>query len=241
MSFFFGAGMGMLFGGPLGAVVGGAIQHFITKEQEQNIVTDPSSAPNEEAIFVTNLAAIAAKVCLADGNISQEERQVLHGFFSHKLNFRGDELRFIDGLIEETRRLNPDLREMCHSFKGRAGYEQRLLLLDLAYQIALADQVITKEEQVVLDQVAEYLGVRQEEAERIHKSQTGVSKTDHYATLGLPPNASAGDVKKAYKQLASQYHPDKVSHLGEELITFAGKKFHEISGAYNEIRKQRGF
>lgn len=241
MSFFFGAGMGLLFGGPLGAVVGGALEHYMTKDKQQRITTDPSSKPNSEAVFVTNLAAIATKICLADGHISPEERSILHSFFSHNLHFQGEELRFIDGIIEETRSLNPDLREMCYAFKQMTEYNQRLLLLDLAYQIALADQVITKEEQVELDRITEYLGIRQEEAERIHRTHTGASKSDHRATLGVSPNASVDEIKRAYKQLATQYHPDKVSHLGEELIAFAGEKFREINEAYNAIRKQKGF
>ncbi len=241
MSFLFGAGMGFLLGGPLGAVVGGAIQHLTTSSNRERIAPTSSGTPNAEAIFVTNLAAIATKISMADGHISPEERSVLHNFFGKILHFYGDELRFIDELIERTRVLNPDLREICYAFKEMANYEQRLLLLDLAYQVAIADRVITKSEQAELDRVAEYIGIRPEEAERTHRKYTGVSKKDHYGTLGLPSNASVEEVKKAYKQLASQYHPDKVNHLGEELITFAKEKFHEINEAYTTIRKEKAF
>lgn len=240
MSFFFGAGMGFLFGGPLGAVVGGAIQHFLTADDRERIARDHSN-PNPEAVFVTNLAAIATKICLADGSISPKEKKVLHDFFSRSLHFHGDELRFIDELIEKTRLFNPDLREVCYSFKQIAGYEQRLLLLDLAYQIALADDAITPEEQQELDRVAEYIGIRPDEVERIHRKYVGASRKDHYTLLGVAKAASADEIKKAYKQLASQYHPDKVAHLGPELIEFAKNKFREINEAYNEARKEKGF
>lgn len=240
MSFLFGAGMGLLLGGPLGAVIGGAFQHFVTKDDREPMVPGQGS-PHPEAVFVTNLAAIATKISMADGHVSQEERTVIHNFFSKTLHFFGDELHFIDQLIEKTQALNPDLREICHSFKTMSGYEQRLLLLDLAYQIALADGTISQAEQAELDRVAEFIGISREESERIHKKYTGSSKKDHFALFGLNSSASVDEIKKAYKQLASQYHPDKVSHLGPELIDFANRKFNEINQAYNTIRQEKRF
>jgi DnaJ like chaperone protein len=59
--------------------------------------------------------------------------------------------------------------------------------------------------------------------------------------LGVSKTASASEIKAAYKQMATQYHPDKVSHLGKELIDFAGKKFIEINKAYENIKKEKGF
>jgi len=241
MSFLFGAGMGLLFGGPLGAVVGGAIEHMMTGNRQGGVRPNYSAPPNQEAVFVANLTAIAAKISLADGHISQQERRVIHDFFAKNLHFHGQELLFIDRLIEETKIHNPDLREICASFKQTSQYEQRLLLFDLAYQIAMADEIITPDEQAGLNRVAEYTGVREEDAERIRRKYAISSKKDNYAVLGLSRNASVREIKNAYKQLASQYHPDKVSHLGEELIRFAEQKFSEINGAYHDIRRSRAF
>ena len=56
-----------------------------------------------------------------------------------------------------------------------------------------------------------------------------------YAVLGLKENASREDVKKAYRQLAGKYHPDKVSHLGEEFRMLAERRFKEINAAYQEL------
>lgn len=64
---------------------------------------------------------------------------------------------------------------------------------------------------------------------------------EHYAVLGVDRSASDEEIKKAYRQLATQYHPDKVSHLGRELIDFAHKKFQEINDSYQAIRQERGF
>ena len=58
---------------------------------------------------------------------------------------------------------------------------------------------------------------------------------DPYSVLGVGPNASQSEIKKAYRQLAAQYHPDKVMHLGKEFRELAEKRFKEIQKAYQEL------
>ena len=60
-------------------------------------------------------------------------------------------------------------------------------------------------------------------------------KTDPYEALGISRNAAPDEIKSAYRQLANKYHPDKVSHLGEEFRVMAEKKFKEIQAAYEEL------
>ncbi len=63
------------------------------------------------------------------------------------------------------------------------------------------------------------------------------SPPDPYATLGVPRSASKEDIKAAYKARMSEYHPDKVAHLGEELQQLAHRKALEIQQAYQQLRK----
>jgi DnaJ like chaperone protein len=58
--------------------------------------------------------------------------------------------------------------------------------------------------------------------------------------LGLRPGCSDENVKDAYRDLASKYHPDKVSHLGQEFIDLARERFTQIGNAYEIIKKERG-
>lgn len=48
-------------------------------------------------------------------------------------------------------------------------------------------------------------------------------------------------LKKAYRRLSKQYHPDRVSHLGDEFIRLAKDKFQSINKAYEEIKNDKGF
>ena len=65
--------------------------------------------------------------------------------------------------------------------------------------------------------------------------QKGEGPQNPYTVLGIGRNASTEDIKKAYRQLANKYHPDKVNHLGEEFRDLAGTRFNEIQNAYQEL------
>jgi DnaJ-domain-containing protein 1 len=61
---------------------------------------------------------------------------------------------------------------------------------------------------------------------------------DPYAVLDVSPGASQEEIRKAYRRLAAQYHPDKVAHLGEDLRALAEKKFKSIQAAYDSLRRR---
>jgi DnaJ like chaperone protein len=252
MSWMTGAGLGFLLGGPLGAVVGGAMQHVLTKDARRSF--SGSGPANQEGLFVTHLVAIMTKIAMADGRISPNEIRTIHDFFARELGYSGFELRFIDGLINQTRQVNPDMGEIAVNFRATNPREHSLLLLDICYRIAAADGAICAKEQHALSGLAETLGISDEERQRIQykysatggRQHTGEQRPapetmDDYAVLGVTSSASNDEIKKAYRQMASQYHPDKVSHLGKELIEFANSKFTEINSAYNNLRKVRRF
>ena len=58
-----------------------------------------------------------------------------------------------------------------------------------------------------------------------------------YEVLGVTPNASNDEIKKAYRQLSKKYHPD--SYVDNPLADLAEEKFKEVQAAYDEIMKQR--
>ncbi len=69
------------------------------------------------------------------------------------------------------------------------------------------------------------------------KSRHKVTPKTPYQVLGIERNASKEEVKKAYRKLVGTYHPDKVSHLGNEFRDLAEKRFREIQEAYQELTK----
>lgn len=72
---------------------------------------------------------------------------------------------------------------------------------------------------------------RQEE-----KSET--RPKDPYQVLGVNRNATREEIQSAYREKVKQYHPDRVSQLGEELQEMANQKFVEIKEAYDKLMKR---
>lgn len=71
------------------------------------------------------------------------------------------------------------------------------------------------------------------------RSQTEENQgpADPYTVLGISRTASEEEIKKAYRKLVRQYHPDKVAHLGDEFKALAEERFKQIQQAYQEITK----
>jgi DnaJ like chaperone protein len=78
-------------------------------------------------------------------------------------------------------------------------------------------------------------GGRKERFEAVD-NQSSVSE-DPYSVLGLSRDASSSEIKKQYKNLLSQYHPDKVEHLGEDIKKTAIEKTLAIQVAYQKLKK----
>ena len=70
-------------------------------------------------------------------------------------------------------------------------------------------------------------------------AETGPS-WDPHRVLGVSRNASAEEIKHAYRKLAGKYHPDKLEHLGDEFKALAEKRFKEIQQAYQELTGKGG-
>ncbi|OQY52623.1 MAG: hypothetical protein B6230_02340 [Desulfobacteraceae bacterium 4572_89] len=68
-------------------------------------------------------------------------------------------------------------------------------------------------------------------------AETEIPKSAH-EILGISPNAGSREIHEAYKRKIKQYHPDKLSHLGEEFSNLANEKFLEIQNAYDALKSR---
>ena len=66
--------------------------------------------------------------------------------------------------------------------------------------------------------------------------EQGFSQKNAYSVLGVGRDASPEEIKRAFRRLANKYHPDKVSHMGDEFKELAERRFKEIQEAYQKLK-----
>lgn len=150
-------------------------------------------------------------------------------------------------LIKEATNSSQSLESLLEEFKSTFAYEPRLILLELVYQVLYTKVTVPEEELKLPRFMASYLDIseydqRTIEAKYRYRSQHSAAASQdneakHYATLGLKKGATAEEIKKSYRKLSMQYHPDKVGHLGDEFKAVAEDKMKEINAAYDFLKK----
>ena len=132
-----GAGLGFLFGGPFGAILGTVTGDFFDKA---TMTTGrPVSNHDRSLNFITHLVGILISIAKADGRISTQEINVIERAFV-SFGFKGEDLSFIRDLIKHTSRADLDLQAVCYEYKQYSDYEERLSLLRIVYMVAFADK-----------------------------------------------------------------------------------------------------
>ena len=117
--------------------------------------------------------------------------------------------------------------------------------MDILCRVAAADGTVSRNEEELIKSAARIFGFSEDQY-RMFRSRYGfttVRETDpSYAVLGCNPSDSDDQIKKRYRELVQDYHPDKIASKGlpEEFTKFASDKFREIQTAYERIKEKRG-
>lgn len=236
MSWWMGAGLGFLRGGPLGAVVGGTIEHFLGKKLQKNI-QDSLPGIVHQGEFISCLIVILTRVGMESGSFSPKQLRVVHNFFIKNLGYGSADLKHLDGLIKEVQSKKPDVDRFVEGYKKSCGGNYNLLLLALCYQVSLVEDVLNEEAQAMIKNIGLVLEVSYEKHNEVREKYLLPGFKTPYHVLELSSDASNNEIKKAYRKMASQYHPDRVSMEDEQAIQEAHIKFLEIQSAYQELGK----
>lgn len=247
-----GAGMGFMIGGPIGAILGGVLGHSYDMENtpRRRYFENPDHTWPEmeqefdrQYLFYVSLASLAAKMAKADGLITSEEIRAFDNFLRNDLRLNINERKQIAAFFNEAKNSPEDAMDIARQFKGLIGYQREVLqmMVQLLYRIALADGTIHTNEENFIQSVASIFGLSAVELEQI-KALFYQSSDHTYQVLGISPGASNDEVKKAYRKMVREFHPDKLQAKGlpEDFLKMAHDKMAEINKAYDDISKQRG-
>lgn len=203
--------------------------------------------------FVWLLVHILIHIAKIDGQITRDEIQTIHRFFQYNLRYGQTQMAWVKELIKEATNSSQSLDSLLQEFKSSFAYEPRLILLELVYQVLYTKSSVPENELEVARRIARFLELSEYDQRtceakyrygRQYSSGAGSSgyrfdeSEKFYATLGLEKGASMEEVKKAYRKLSMQYHPDKVRHLGDEFRNVAEEKMKEINAAYDFFKKK---
>lgn len=240
--------------GPIGGLLGFLVGSFIDSVSSGNVVQQDDNdfyrqstqQQGDRNSFLLSMLVLAAYIIRADGKIMHSEmeyvRNMLRQNFGDVAAQQGNEI--LMKLFDEERRLGTQsfrqkIRESCQDIASHVDYSGRLQLLNFLVMIAQADGQVANEEKAALKEVAQWMQMSADEVD----SMLGLGKDDlesAYKVLGVSPDATDDELKKAYRRLALEHHPDRVAKLGEDVRKAAEKKFQEINAAKDRIWKARG-
>ncbi|MDH5297430.1 MAG: TerB family tellurite resistance protein [Desulfobulbaceae bacterium] len=194
--------------------------------------------------FVLLLVNILVKIAQIDGVVSRDEINTITSFFQHHLRYSHSQMLWVRELIKEARQAQVSLDDLLADFRDRFAYEPRLILLELVYQVIFTKSAVPQQEIDLLSRIADFLRIspfdhQSIRARYLDRQRQAMTDEDHYyRVLGLAPGASPEEIKKAYRTLSMQYHPDKAAHLGEEFRSVAEEKMKEINMAYQHLKQK---
>lgn len=241
-----GGGLGFILGGPLGIIVGAALGSVVDNlsaekgtRNYQGYAGSQQQGYRRQATrgdFNMSFLVLIAAVMKADGKVLRSELDYVKTNFVRMFgqNAARDAVRMLGDLLKQ----NIPVRDVCLQITRNIDHPSRLQLLHLLFGVSAADGHVDPKELDLIKQIAGYFNISDSDFNSI-KSMFISDVYWPYKVLEIEKNASDDEVKKAYRKMAVKFHPDKVNHLGDEMVAQAKDKFQKVNEAYEAIKKER--
>lgn len=231
-----GGGLGWAFGGPIGAIIGFALGSVL---DDTKVVANNSNFQNSTQIgdFSASLLVLAAAVMKADGTVLKAELDYVKKFFIKNFGVEHTQEQML--VFRELLKKDIPVKEVCIQIRSNMEHAARLQLVHFLFGVSSADGAVHQKEVDVIAEIAAHLGVNSPDFNSLKAMFFKDSESD-YKILEITKSASDEEIKKAYRKMAVKFHPDKVSHLGEDIQKDAKEKFQKVLAAYENIKKSRG-
>ena len=248
-----GAIIGALFGGLNGAIIGGLIGYGVGIVIKRTVVGGLRVVQSQ---LVDSTFGVMGALCKADKVVTRDEIQAVERIF-RMLQLHGEQREKAKAAFNRGKQPDFDLDAAVDGFartsRGRGPLLQ--LFLQLQVMAVSADGRIDPAEHAMLVRVARRLGLSERDVSQLEAllraAAAGPSApgappakdrlADAYAALGVTPDASAAEIKRAYRKLISQNHPDKLAARGlpESMRAVAEERSRELNSAYDLIKAAR--
>lgn len=211
--------------------------------------------------FFVGAFSMLAKIAAADGHVSDKERRKVEEFMDRDLNLDAATKQSAFRIFDTAVNSKETFYQFANQFYREFRYQPQMfeLMVDMMIRVAAEDGggISTEEETLIIDGVhifrlddsvyarlkAKYTGGSYDGSESRHGAYSGFSSSGAaYSVLGCTASDSDDKVKRAYRKLVNEYHPDKIAAKGlpDEFNKVAQQKFIEIQNAWDQIKKERG-
>jgi len=264
-----GGAFGFMLGGPLGALLGGVLGHGLDhgmvgllKDSDE---LDPETRERVQTALFTATFSVMGYLAKTDGRVTEREIALAESVIA-RMELSPDMRRAAIRLFTEGKTEGFPLGDVLAQFRRECHRRRSLLrmFIEIQIQAAYADGRPGPEEERLLLYICDYLGIPEhefrhlEQLVRLQQTFSAGTRRDRghvprrpvaeeptpdqaYAVLGVTSRATDTEVKRAYRRLLSQHHPDKLVSKGlpEEMMKLAAEKTHEIRQAYEAITRAR--
>lgn len=290
-----GGAFGFMIGGPIGAVLGAALGHTFDRGVKLQLTRDtpeeelpPGDAERIKMAFFTATFSVMGYIAKADGRVDRSEIELAEAVM-RQMNLDAELRSAAIKLFNEGKQSDFDAEALVLQFRQECQRRTSLyrMFVEILIQAALADGVISPEEEAALLKVSGILGFTEFTYRQLvmlvrfsmgmgqegatpsgsghgasggrasgstgRRPGSGTSRepsvsdrltlSDAYSVLGVTSSDDKATVKRAYRRLMSQHHPDKLVSKGlpEEMIRLATDKTQHIQKAYKLIQDRKGW
>jgi DnaJ like chaperone protein len=242
-----GGAFGFALGGPLGAILGAALGHGFdwgTKNLRNEYLGRIEPVHRSQLTFFVATFSMLSKLAEADGFVSPEEAQAIDDFMRTDLGLDPQSRETARRIFNAARSSPQGFEDFALQFYGEFHERPQLLLLmiDILIRVAVSDGTMGAAEETMIRSAVSIFDIGDTDYEVILGRYS--SEIDRYYTiLQSGRNDSNEQIKRRYRRLVNEYHPDKIASKGlpDEFTHYATEKFREIQDAYERVRAERGF
>lgn len=232
-----GGAAGLALGGPLGALIGLSVGAAVDVGVERVM---PSAEATRHITFTIGVIALAAKMAKADGIVTREEVDA----FKQVFKVPPSEMKNVGRIFDLARQSTEGFESYAKQIASLLKSSPRVLedLLEGLFFIAKADGEVHPAELEFLQVVARIFGFSELEFESLAARHVGPDMDSPYTILGIDPTVDNVTLKKHYRKLVIENHPDKLMAQGvpHEFIAVATERVAQINAAYDRIVAARG-
>ncbi len=246
-----GGTLGYMLGGPLGAMLGVALGGNFDKGLGLSDQFASGDQERVQAAFFSATFSVMGHIAKADGKVTPDEVASARNIMN-QMQLTSEQLEAAKKLFNEGKKTDFPLDAILFQFKKECHRRSNLIQMFLEIQIAMAmaDGQLHTNEKTLIYHIGQQLGFAQAQIDQLFRFASGSAHTqqdkthslnDAYAILGVKSSDSDADIKKSYRRLMSQHHPDKLVAKGlpEEMVKVATEKTQEIHKAYDLIKASR--